>query len=75
MVKTASSLFSKAAQLRPQPSQQHRHLEGLGDVVVGAGVEAAHDVHLAVRAGQHDDRHPVPLLAQARTQVAAVAVR
>ena len=45
------------AELGAHPGQQFRQAEGLGDVVVGAGVEAADHVLLGIRAGQHDDRH------------------
>ena len=63
------------AELGAQPGQQLGQPERLGDVVVGAGIEAAHHVRLVVRAGQHDDRHAQALLAQVRAQVAPVAIR
>ena len=31
--------------------------EGLGDIIVGAGLQAAHAILLLAARGQHDDRH------------------
>ena len=44
------------AQRRADAGEQHREPEGLGDVVVGARLEAEDLVGIAVVAGQHDDR-------------------
>jgi hypothetical protein len=43
--------------MRAQARQQHAEAERLGDIVVGAGVEAENGVGVGVGAGQHDDRH------------------
>ena len=45
------------AQLSADAREQGAEAEGLGDVVVGAGIEAEDGVRLAVGGGQHDDRH------------------
>src|SRR3954447_228643 len=42
---------------RAQPGQQLAHVEGLGDVVVGAGVQRA-DLVVAVRAGRQHEHRP-----------------
>jgi hypothetical protein len=60
--------------LRAQASQQLGDPERLGDIVVGAGIEAAHHVGLVVGAGQHDDRHAPSLLALLGAEIAAIAV-
>ena len=54
-----------APQERADPRQQLRHRERLGDVVVGAGREAAHAVALLAARGQHDDRQALGLAARA----------
>src|SRR5665811_1362670 len=41
-----------------QPGDELVDVEGLGDVVVGAGLERVHLVAAAGAAGQHDDRRP-----------------
>ena len=43
--------------MRAQAREQHAQAERLGDVVVGAGIEAEDGVGVGVGAGQHDDRH------------------
>ena len=58
-------LGRRAAQLRAHARQQLGEPERLGDVVVGAGVEPADGVHLAVLRGQEHDRHRRALLAHA----------
>ena len=40
--------------------QDFLHVEGLGDVVVGAGVEARHLVAPAIAGGKDEDRHLAP---------------
>ena len=45
-----------AAQQRLNPHHQLLEIEGLGQVVVGAGVEAAHLVLGAAQGGEHQDR-------------------
>ena len=47
------------SQLGPRAGQQDPEAEGLGDVIVGAGFETENRVGVAVRGGQHDDRHVV----------------
>ena len=44
--------------LRPDPGQQLLGDERLGDVVVGAGLQARHDVVAVGLRGDDDDRHP-----------------
>ena len=61
-------------QLRAQPCQQFVQAEWLGNVVIGAEVKAANDISLAISAGQHDDRHLVPLPPEPGTEIASVAV-
>ena len=51
-------------QLRPDPRQQHRKPERLGDIVVGAGFEAQNGVRIGIVAGQHDDGRLEAALAQ-----------
>ena len=46
----------RQAEAHPHPGEQLGEAEGLGDVVVGAGVEADHDVGLFAAGGEHDDR-------------------
>ena len=46
-----------AAHLGADARQQLLHVEGLGDVVVGAGVHAGHLVAPAVARGEDDHRH------------------
>ena len=55
-----------------QPGHQDRERERLGQVVVGAGVEALHLVPLAVLGGEHQDRGPVLLRAQGLADLVAV---
>ena len=61
-----------AAQQGPDPGQQFGQPEGLGDVVVGAGVQADHGVHLVGAGGQHQDREAVALGAQPAAHLQAV---
>ena len=62
------------AQLRAHPRQQHAQAERLGDIVVGAGIEAENGVGLARRARQHDDGDLDPLAAQEAADIAPVHV-
>ena len=66
------ALPGAAAQQRPQPRQQHRVRERLGEVVVGAVVQRLDLVPLALLGGQHEDRGPDPLAAQGRAEPVAV---
>ena len=54
----------RAAQVGPHSREQLSRGKGLGDVVVGAGVQPAHLVRVAVERGEHDDGHLVACLAQ-----------
>jgi hypothetical protein len=59
------------AQLGADAGQQHRELERLGHVVVGARIEAEDRVGIAVMAGQHQDRAFHALLAHQPAQARA----
>ncbi len=61
-------------QLRTDAGQQHAELERLGDVVVGAGIEAEDGVGLGIGAGQHQDRHPHAAAPQQPAHLAPVHV-
>ena len=63
-----------APEVGPHAGAQLAHAEGLGDVVVRAGVQALHDLRLVAQGGDHDDRH-VGQLAQALAQLVAVHAR
>ena len=62
-VEIARSVAGGAAQKRPQARQHFLHVEGLGDIVVRAGVDALDLVAPAVASGQDQDRHRAPGLA------------
>jgi hypothetical protein len=49
--------------------------EGLGDVVVGAGLQSQHRIGLAVAGGEHDDGHEVATPAQRAAHLEAVWAR
>jgi hypothetical protein len=53
-----------AAQQGAQTSQQFREREGLGEVVIGARIEALDPISDGVTSGQYQDRHVVAGLAQ-----------
>ena len=63
-----------AAQQRAQASQHLLHVERLGDVIVGAGVEALHLVAPAVARGQDQHRHRAARLAPGLEHGNAVAL-
>ena len=65
-------LGGAAAQQGPDPGEQFGEPEGLGDVVVGAGVQADDGVHLVGAGGQHQDREGVALGAQPAGHLQAV---
>ena len=65
-------LGGAAPQQGPDPGEQFGEPEGLGDVVVGAGVEADDGVHLVGARGQDEDRHGVALGAQPAGDLQAV---
>ena len=48
--------LARGAERRPRARDQHLRAEGLGDVVVGAQLQARHDVALLALGRQHDDR-------------------
>ena len=53
----ALGVAGRAAQQRAHARQHLLEMEGLGDVIVGAGVEALHLVAPAVARGEHQHRH------------------
>ena len=55
----------RAADQRAQASDQFLGLERLGEIIVGAGIEAGDLVRPAVARGQHQHRHLAPFLAPA----------
>ena len=59
----------RAADQRAQPRQHFLHPERLGDVVVGAAVDALHLLVPAAARGQHEHRHGQCRLAPARSSV------
>ena len=61
--KIARRVAGGAAHERPQARQHLLHMERLGDVVVGAGVDALDLVAPPVAGGQDQDRHRAPGLA------------
>jgi hypothetical protein len=63
------------AQLGAQPGQQHAEAERLGDVVVGAGVQAEDRVGIGLRRRQHDDRRFDAAAPHQAADLAAVHVR
>ena len=60
-----------AAQQRAHAREQHGQRERLGQIVVGAQVEAAHDVARRVTRGQQQHRHVTVVRAQPRDDVEA----
>ena len=58
------------AQMRPDAGEQHAEAERLGDIVIGAGIEAEDGVGIRCLRGQHDDR---PLVAVAPHDLAGLA--
>ncbi len=63
-----------AAQVGANAGEKDSEAEGLGDVVVGAGVEAQDGVGIRRLGRQHDDRGRDPRLADQTTGLAAVHV-
>ncbi len=63
-----------AAQLGADAGQEHRELEGLGHVVVGAGLEPQDGVGVGRGCGQHDHRGADPRLADQPARLAPVHV-
>ena len=64
-----------AAQQRAQPRQHLLHVEGLGDIIVGAGVEALDLVAPAVARGEDQHRRQPARLAPGLQHADAVALR
>ena len=58
-----------------EPRGQLAGVEGLGDVVIGADLEADHHVHLGIAPGQHDDRATQALAPKLSADLDAVDVR
>ena len=56
----AFGVADRAAQQRAHARQHFLEMEGLGDIIVGAGVEALHLVAPAVARGEHQHRHGAP---------------
>ena len=67
--------FAVAPEHGPHARQELGHAEGLGDVVLGAELEAHHLVHLRAARGEHRDRHFVALAAQCAEHLEAVQPR
>ena len=64
-----------AAQQRADPGQHFLEMKGLGDVVVGAGVEALHLVAPAVARGEDQHRHRAAVAAPGLQHRDAVHLR
>ena len=56
----ALGVAGRAAQQRAHPRQHLFEMERLGDIVVGAGIEALHLVAPAIARGEDQDRHGAP---------------
>jgi hypothetical protein len=69
------ALDRAATRERPQPRGQLGEGEGLGQVVVGAGVQALHPVLHRVTGREHEHRSPDPVGAQAPADLEAVHAR
>jgi hypothetical protein len=54
-----------AAQQRAHPRQHFLEMKRLGDIIVGAGIEALHLVAPAVARGEDQHRHRAPVARQA----------
>ena len=64
-----------AADIGLDPGQQLPHGEGLGDVVVGAQLQAKHLIRLLLPGGEHDDRGGPALSLQAAAHLEPVHLR
>ena len=69
------TLARTAPHERPQPSGELGEREGLDQVVVGAGIEAAHPVTHPVAGGEHQHRRPALAGAQLTAHLEAVEQR
>jgi hypothetical protein len=63
-----------AAGERVHPGYQLVEIERLGEVVVGAGVEPAHDIRSGIAPGEHEDRGLHALPPQLRSQLEPVTL-
>jgi hypothetical protein len=63
------------AELGADAGQQHAQLERLGDVVVGAGIQAEDRIGFGIGAGQHDDRRGDAIASQNTANFAPIHVR
>ena len=63
------------AQLGANAGQQHGDAERLGDIVIGARLEAENGVRIAILRRQHDDRAGKSVLAQQLAGFAAIHIR
>ena len=59
-IEFALGVADRAAQQRAHARQHFFHVEGLGHIIVGAGIEALDLVAPAVARGQHQHRHGAP---------------
>ena len=59
-VELALGVAGRASQQRPDPRQHLLEMKRLGDIVVGAGIEALHLVAPAVTGREHQYRHGPP---------------
>jgi len=56
----ALGVADRAAQQRAHAGKHLLQMERLGDIIVGAGIEALHLVAPAVAGGEHEHRHGAP---------------
>ena len=59
-IELALGVASRAAQQRAHAREHFFEMERLGDIVVGASIEALHLVAPAVACGEHEHRHGAP---------------
>ena len=71
----ARGVARSAAEQRAQSGQHFLHVEGLGDIVVGAGVDALDLLAPAIPRGQDEDGHRASRLAPRFEDREAVALR
>ena len=64
-----------STQKRANPGQQLRQTEGLGDIVVGAGVESDHQVDLVCPGGEDQDRNLAAVCPDASADLEPINVR
>ncbi len=61
--------------LGTQTRQKFANPERLGNVIIGASIQTAHNIVLVIGAGQNDDRHADAFASQFGAEIAAVTVR